>query len=104
VFKQGRVLAEPRRLPRKPNENLPRAKGDENRNEENRREEITLRQKGTRTMEHLPEIDLYLATERKETEEMQNLADLLFPIMEGHPEMTMGEALAIFHARGGREQ
>ena len=48
------------------------------------------------------EIRLYLALEMKETEERRHLLELLTPLLEGHPDMTLGEALAIFNARGGQ--
>jgi hypothetical protein len=49
-------------------------------------------------------LNTYLMMKKEDTQQMERALDLLADILEERPDMTIGEAIKIFHERGGREQ
>jgi hypothetical protein len=50
------------------------------------------------------ELQLWLEAEQRKTKIIEEERELLEPIMLGHPDMTVDEAIKIFKERGGTEQ
>jgi hypothetical protein len=50
------------------------------------------------------ELATYLRMKKEDTQQMERALNLLADILDERADMTIGEAIKIFHERGGREQ